>query len=69
MLVNLALVHDLLQEFGPLFFDVMQIVPYVVGVEHITLGFARLGVAVANRLRVGIKFPHRSAVHGLFALE
>lgn len=69
VLVDLALVHDLLQEIGPLFFDVVQIVANVVGVEHITLRFARLWVAVAYRLRVGIDFPNRSAVLCLFALE
>ena len=69
MLVNLALVHDLLQEIGSLFFDVVQIVANVVGVEHIALRFARLGVAVAYRLRVGINFPNRSAVDFLFAVK
>ena len=69
MLVDLALVHDLLQEIGSLFFDVVQIVANVVGVEHITLRFACLGITVAYRLCVGIDFPHRSALHGLFALE
>ena len=69
VLVDLTLVHYLLQEIGSLLLDVVQIVPDVVGVEHITLRFACLSIAVANRLRVGIDFPHRSAVHSLFALE
>ena len=69
MLVNLALVHDLLQEIGSLLLDVVQIVTDVVGIKNKTLCLASLGVSVPYRLCVDIDFPYGSTVYFLFALK
>ncbi len=47
----------------------VQIIPDVVGMEHITLRFACLGIDMSDRLRIGIDFPYGSAVHVLLALK